>query len=54
MKKRKRTRDVSIKGIKHKVGKVAEVSEEDAQVLVGMGKAAYEAGKETAKKAKKK
>jgi len=54
MKKIKITRDISIKGVHHKAGKVTEVSEEDAHALVGMGKASYDSGKETAKKAKKK
>jgi len=54
MKKIKIMRNISIKGIHHAVGKVAEVTEDEAHNLVGMGKAVYDSGKEEVKKKKKK
>ncbi len=54
MKKIKITRDLSIKGVHHSAGKVAEVSEEEAGLLVGIGKAVYDEGKAKAEKKVKK
>lgn len=54
MKKIKVMRAISIKGVHHAAGKVAEVSEEEAGILVGIGKAVYDDGKaKVEKKAKK-
>ena len=53
MKKIKIMRNISIKGIHHAAGKVAEVSEDEALNLVGMGKAVYDEAKSETKKKKK-
>ena len=54
MKKIKILRNMSIKGVHHVAGKVAEVSEEEAGLLVGIGKAVYDEGKAKAEKKVKK
>jgi len=54
MKKIKIMRNISIKGVHHAVGKIAEVTEDEAHNLVGMGKAAYDEAKSEAKSETKK
>jgi len=53
MKKIKMIRDISIKGIHHSVGKIAEVTEGEAINLVGMGRAIYDSSKDEVIKKKK-
>lgn len=54
MKKIKILRDISIKGVHHSAGKVAEVGEDEAHLLVGTEKAVYENTKAKAEKKEKK
>jgi hypothetical protein len=54
MTKIKIMRNLSIKGVHHAAGKMAEVTEDEARNLVGMGKASYDHAKSEVKKKKKK
>ena len=54
MKKIKITRDCFIKGVSHAAGSVADCSEGDADMIVGLGKAIHHSGEEEVKKKKKK
>ena len=53
MKKVTITRACFIKGLHYEVGKMAEVSEDEAHILVGMDKAVYGEVKSETKKKKK-
>ncbi len=54
MQKIKILRNCAIKGLHHEVGAVAEVSEAEASILIGMGKATASAVKDEVKKKDKK
>ena len=54
MKKIKITRDCFIKGVSYAAGAVADCSEGDAELIVGLGKAIHHSGEEAVKKKKKK
>ena len=54
MKKIKITRDCFIKGVSYAAGAVADCSEGDADMIVGLGKAVHHSGEHKDNKKKKK